>query len=42
MRVNGPQADQAHQAAAGGERGAFVHQSPADPPGDDDQGPGLR
>ena len=42
MSVTGPQADQTHQAAAGGERGAALHQSAADPQGDDDQRPRLR
>ena len=36
------QTDQTHQAVAGGERGASVHQGAADAEGDDDQRPGLR
>lgn len=36
------QADQAHETAAGGERGETLHQSPADPPRNDDQGQRLR
>jgi len=35
------QADQTHQAAAGRERGASLHQSAADAQGNDDKGPGL-
>lgn len=36
------QVDQTHQTAAGGERGASLHQSAADAEGDDDKRPGLR